>query len=91
MAVYRSQDPSPVRQLLGGNLLAAARARVGRPTDQLEPSPGAEFTDDRPADERMSRSWSATSVPTPYLRRPAATIGLGDTFVAGLLLAESLP
>jgi ADP-dependent phosphofructokinase/glucokinase len=91
MAVHRSQDPPPVRQLLGGNLLAAARARVGRPTDQLEPSAGAEFTEDRPADGRLSSSWSATSVPTPYLRRPVATIGLGDTFVAGLLLAEGLP
>jgi hypothetical protein len=30
-------------------------------------------------------------VPTPYLSRPAATIGLGDTFVAGLLLASCLP
>ncbi|MBT2233172.1 hypothetical protein [Nonomuraea sp. NEAU-A123] len=35
--------------------------------------------------------WRAECVPTPYLSRPAATIGLGDTFVAGVLLAGCLP
>ena len=30
-------------------------------------------------------------MPAPHLRRPTGTVGLGDTFVAGLLLAESLP
>jgi ADP-dependent phosphofructokinase/glucokinase len=91
MAVYRSRDQPPVRQLLGGNLLAAARGRVGRPTGELEPAESAQFTEDRPADGRLDDTWSATAVPSPYLRRPVATIGLGDTFVAGLLLAESLP
>jgi ADP-dependent phosphofructokinase/glucokinase len=39
----------------------------------------------------MAEGWQATSVPAPYLPRPAGTIGLGDTFTAGILLAESLP
>jgi ADP-dependent phosphofructokinase/glucokinase len=29
-------------------------------------------------------------VPTPFVSRPASTIGLGDTFSAGLLLAAAL-
>ena len=30
--------------------------------------------------------WSIACCPAPYLEKPAATIGLGDTFLAGTLL-----
>ncbi len=30
--------------------------------------------------------WSVACCPSPYLARPVATIGLGDTFLAGTLL-----
>ncbi|MGP3989760.1 hypothetical protein [Streptomyces sp. 3N207] len=91
LAVHRDQDSDPAGALLVGNLLAGARARAGRPAAELVPPPDAEFTADLPADGPLGDGWRATSVPSPHLRRPAGTVGLGDTFVAGLLLAESLP
>ncbi|MBD3005461.1 ADP-dependent glucokinase/phosphofructokinase [Streptomyces sp. 5-10] len=91
LAVHRDQEIDPALSLLGGSLLAGARARAGRPVADLVPPPDAAYTADRPADGPLGDGWWATSVPAPHLRRPAATIGLGDTFVAGLLLAESLP
>jgi ADP-dependent phosphofructokinase/glucokinase len=77
--------------LLAGNAFAAARARIGQPAASLDPAPDASYTDDRPADGALGDGWRATCVPAPHLRRPVGTVGLGDTFVAGLLLAESLP
>ncbi len=77
--------------LLAGNAFAAARARAGQPAAILDPAPDASYTDDRPADGALGDGWQATCVPAPHLLRPAGTVGLGDTFVAGLLLAESLP
>jgi ADP-dependent phosphofructokinase/glucokinase len=91
LAVHRSQATDPARALLVGSLLAGARARAGHPVAELSPSPDAEFTADRPADGPIGDGWRAISVPSPHLHKPAATVGLGDTFVAGLLLAESLP
>jgi ADP-dependent phosphofructokinase/glucokinase len=77
--------------LLAGNAFAAARARAGQPAAALDPAAEASYTDDRPADGALGDGWRATCVPAPHLRRPTGTVGLGDTFVAGLLLAESLP
>ncbi len=76
--------------LLAGNAFAAARARAGQPAALLDPARDASYTDDRPAGGALGDGWQATCVPAPHLRRPAGTVGLGDTFVAGLLLAESL-
>jgi ADP-dependent phosphofructokinase/glucokinase len=76
--------------LLAGNAFAAARARAGMPAEVLDPAPEASYTDDLPAGGALGDGWRATCVPAPYLREPAGTVGLGDTFVAGLLLAESL-
>ena len=38
-----------------------------------------------PASQRLG-GWHVVAVPSPYLARPTATIGLGDTFLAGTLL-----
>lgn len=76
--------------LLAGNAFAAARARAGQPAEVLDPAPEASYTDDLPAGGALGDGWRATCVPAPYLRHPTGTVGLGDTFVAGLLLAESL-
>jgi hypothetical protein len=76
--------------LTAGSSLAAARARAGQPTAELTPAADACYTDDRPPDGALGDGWRATCVPAPHLRTPASTVGLGDTFVAGVLLAESL-
>ncbi len=91
LAVHRD-DPCHTRDvLLTGNSFAAARARAGQPSAALDPAPEAAYTDRLPLDGPLGDGWQATSVPAPHLPRPAGTVGLGDTFVAGVLLAESLP
>ena len=91
LAVYRSGDPGEqAKVLLAGNTLAAARARAGQPSAELSPAAAATYTSDRPGDSALGDGWRATCVPAPHLRTPASTVGLGDTFVAGVLLAESI-
>ncbi|WP_219532934.1 ADP-dependent glucokinase/phosphofructokinase [Nonomuraea guangzhouensis] len=90
LVVHRG-DPEPAAGALRiGNLLAASRARHGGPTADLGLDPTVTFTDDRPVGRPLGDGWRTECVPTPYLSRPAATIGLGDTFVAGVLLAGCL-
>ena len=76
--------------MLAGNTFAAARARNGEPTAALDPAEEAIYTDDLPPSDALDDGWQATCVPTPHLHQPKGTIGLGDTFTAGALLAESL-
>jgi ADP-dependent phosphofructokinase/glucokinase len=91
LAVHRDDPARQEAVLLAGNSLASARARTGRPTAVVTPAPEATYTEDRPADGALGYGWCATCVPAPHLPKPGSTIGLGDTFVAGILLAESLP
>ena len=88
--MYRSDPKHQESVLLAGNAFAAARARNGEPTAALDPAEDAIYTDDLPPSDALDDRWQATCVPAPHLRRPAGTIGLGDTFTAGVLLAESL-
>jgi ADP-dependent phosphofructokinase/glucokinase len=90
LAVHRGDPVHQTAVLLAGNSLAAARARAGQPSAVLTPPPEATYTSDRPADAALGDGWRATCVPAPHLRTPASTVGLGDTFVAGVLLAESV-
>jgi ADP-dependent phosphofructokinase/glucokinase len=90
LAVHRSDPSHQERVLLAGNAFAAARACNGQPTAILDPADEAIYTDDLPSSDALEGGWRATCVPAPYLRRPADTVGLGDTFTAGALLAESL-
>ena len=91
LAVHRG-DPSPQEAaLMAGNLLASARAHHGQPSRDLAIGLDAEFREDVPPSEILDGEWRADCVPAPYLRRPKATVGLGDTFVAGLLLAAGIP
>ncbi len=91
LAVHRDDPERQERVLLAGNAFAAARARHGQPTAVLDPAEEASYTDDRPPSGALDDRWQATCVPAPHLRRPTGTVGLGDTFTAGVLLAESLP
>jgi ADP-dependent phosphofructokinase/glucokinase len=91
LAVHRGDPADLVAALRTANLLAAARARHGAPTADLTVDPAATFTTDLPYRGPLTAGWRSDVVPTPYLARPAATIGLGDSFVAGLLLSACIP
>lgn len=90
LAVHRGDPTEQRTALMTGSLLAAARAARGAPAADLEPPPAADYTEDRPADGPLGEGLRADCVPAPHLSHPTATIGLGDTFVGGLLLARSL-
>lgn len=90
LAVHQGDERHQQGVLLAGHAFAAARACAGQPATVLDPAEDAIYTDDLPASGALGDGWQVTCVPAPYLRRPAGTVGLGDTFVAGLLLAESL-
>jgi ADP-dependent phosphofructokinase/glucokinase len=90
LAVHRGDPTEQRTALMTGSLLAAARAARGAPAADLEPPAAADYTEDRPADGPLGEGLRADCVPAPHLSHPAATIGLGDTFVGGLLLARSL-
>ena len=76
-----------------GNLMSGTRARTGRYGDQkdceetlslpLSPT-GLRFAQEV---ENISSSRSICLVPSRYMEKPAYTIGLGDTFVAGVQMA----
>jgi ADP-dependent phosphofructokinase/glucokinase len=90
LAVHRGDPCHAEDLLLAGNVFAAARARAGQPSPVLDPAPEAAYTDQLPPGGPLGDGWRATCVPAPHLLRPAGTVGLGDTFVAGILLAESV-
>lgn len=80
-------DPERELQALQmGCLLAATRAANGYFAVPEKLPAGAQLSEPPlPAIMRAGR-WSVACCPSPYLARPAATIGLGDTFLAGTLL-----
>lgn len=91
LAVHRGDRHAQVASLMAGNLLASARAYHGQPSPDLAIGAEAEFRDDGPRSATLDDGWRADCVPAPYLKRPKATVGLGDTFVAGLLLGAGIP
>lgn len=90
LAVHRGPAGHMEGRLLAGNLLASARAFAGQPSSSLALSPDVVFNADIPSAGDLGNGWQADCVPSPYIRRPKATVGLGDTFVAGLMLAAGL-
>ncbi len=78
-------DPDHERTaLMAGCLLASTRAALGRPSRPVGINPDAMF--EAPPDERRCGDWNIVACAAPYLPRPATTLGLGDTFMAGCLL-----
>jgi ADP-dependent phosphofructokinase/glucokinase len=78
----------PVREreaLLMGSLVASTRAAHGRPLVPRALPPGAAFGEPPNLPESPGE-WQIVVCATPYLARPATTLGLGDTFMAGCLL-----
>lgn len=90
-ALTRAEPERELEALLAGSLLAATRAWRGRIAVPEGCPPEAAFAGP-PAP--ATGSWQGLNLaccPTPYLARPAATIGLGDTFLAGSLLVLGQP
>lgn len=79
----------PRQELLAlqtGCLLAATRAAAGDFAIPRRLPDNVRFAEPAiPISRRLGR-WSVVCCPAPYLERPKATIGLGDTFLAGTLL-----
>jgi ADP-dependent phosphofructokinase/glucokinase len=87
LAVTRGDAERELVALQAGCLLASSRAAAGDFTVPRQLPDSVRFAD--PPWLRSSRAtagWSIVCCPAPYLERPAATIGLGDTFLAGTLL-----
>jgi ADP-dependent phosphofructokinase/glucokinase len=86
LAITKGDPQREFEALLCACLLAAARAERGHPCTPIAAPPSAEFHKLRW--DRVSQSGNRFVVccAAPYLERPAATIGLGDTFLAGTLL-----
>ena len=86
LAVTRGDPEVETTALLTGCLVAAARAAAGQIVLPQSYPDGAELNPlPFPASQRLG-GWHVVAVPSPYLARPTATIGLGDTFLAGTLL-----
>ena len=89
LALTRDDPEQELEALMAGALVAATRALHGRIAVPQTCPPGAAFTEPpAPAIGRRG-AWHLACCPTPYLPRPAATIGLGDSFLAGTLLVLS--
>lgn len=91
LALTRGEPEAELEALMTGSLLAATRALHGRIAVPDGCPRGAVFG--VPPGPPLSRrgSWHLACCAAPYLPKPAATIGLGDTFLAGTLLVLSQP
>jgi ADP-dependent phosphofructokinase/glucokinase len=91
-ALCASRQGEPERDLkalLAGCLVAASRAAAGRPAPVRWPLPGVELTDPSWPTYIRVGDWTVTCCVAPYLPLPMATVGLGDSFMAGSLLGLS--
>ncbi|CAH1694208.1 ADP-dependent phosphofructokinase/glucokinase [Hyphomicrobiales bacterium] len=85
-AVTRHDAAAEREALICGCLLASARAAAGHIVQPVGPPEGAIFHA-LPDFGPPPSGWHVVACAAPYLPRPVSTIGLGDTFVAGCLLA----
>jgi len=91
LTLTKGEPGRELEALLCGCLLAASRAEKGRPCRPSGLPRQAEFH--RPPYSPVAGHCGGSVVccAVPYLQRPAATIGLGDTFLAGALLVLGQP
>lgn len=88
LAVSTADPQRELHTLLVACLLAGARAQHGVPVRPVQLPPlAALLTDDELPPPTRHAGLSSVCIPTLWQQRPAATVGLGDTFVAGTLLA----
>jgi ADP-dependent phosphofructokinase/glucokinase len=89
MVLTRSDADREREGLMMGCLLASSRAATGYvAVPQNLPEKAGFIAPPFPAFEQRN-GWKIICCPTPYIATPAATIGLGDTFLAGTLLVLS--
>jgi ADP-dependent phosphofructokinase/glucokinase len=86
LTITRGDPQRELDALLCGCLLASVRAEKGFPSRPVEIPAPAEFHPLSWEKFGQSGQRSVVSCSAPYLERPAGTIGLGDTFLAGTLL-----
>jgi ADP-dependent phosphofructokinase/glucokinase len=86
LAITNGDPQRELEALLCGCLLASARAESGEPCRPAGVPANAEFHDLPREQFSESGERSIVCCASPYLERPVATIGLGDTFLAGTLL-----
>jgi ADP-dependent phosphofructokinase/glucokinase len=93
LALTREDPERELDALAMGCLLASARAEAGRPVARPHAPLAAAFA--RPPREPISElaqsGWRIVCCAAPFLRSPASTIGLGDTFTAGTMLVHGGP
>lgn len=75
--------------LMMGSLLASSRAASGSVGVPRSLAENARFIAPPYPVSQHRNGWEIICCPTPYITTPAATIGLGDTFLAGTLLVLS--
>ena len=93
LAITLDDPERELDALAMGCLLASARAEAGRPVANPRAPAAAAFSNaPRPLLSALPGSrWSVACCPAPFLRAPASTVGLGDTFTAGAMLVHSAP
>jgi ADP-dependent phosphofructokinase/glucokinase len=87
-AITREDPEREFESLMCGCLLAACRASDGKISVPTQVPQGAEFHDPPYPPISRQNGLSLVCCAAPYLERPKATIGLGDTFLAGTLLGH---
>lgn len=73
--------------LMVGSLVASTRAGIGKPVLPTTLDLSARFQDLPFGLEGGVGSWQVVACASPYISHPKTTLGLGDTFTAGCLLA----
>jgi ADP-dependent phosphofructokinase/glucokinase len=93
LALTREDPERELDALAMGCLLASARAEAGRPVAKPHAPAAAMFAQPPrpPISERDGSEWRVVCCAAPFLRNPASTVGLGDTFTAGALLVHACP
>jgi len=86
LAATRDDPARELEALEVGCLLASTRAAAGDFAVPARLPDNARFSTPPLPLSRRQGNWSIVCCPAPYLERPKATIGLGDTFLAGTLL-----
>ena len=89
MVLTRSDADWEREALMMGCLLASSRAATGYVDVPRNLPKRAGFIDPPFPAFEWRKGWKIIYCPTPYIATPAATIGLGDTFLAGTLLVLS--
>ena len=86
LSVTRNDPENELKSLISGSLLAACRAERGQTCVPARIPPLAEFLAPPWPAITQDGNISIVCCATPHLKHPTATIGLGDTFLAGTLL-----